>query len=118
MRQAACERRRLASQARSPCDRRRNQASSQGLGFSGPIHGADGSGGLLAAVEEHDPKSSSDDENFWCFYDAEPVTRRATQSVGAAGPRAKPARRVKGNGNVGQLVKTVKDDKNTCQDDF
>ena len=34
----------------------------------------------------------------------EPVTRRTTRSVGAAGPRAKPARRVKGNGNLTQVL--------------
>jgi len=32
------------------------------------------------------------------------LTRRATRSVGAAGPRAKPARRVKGNGNLTQVL--------------
>jgi len=49
-----------------------------GLDLSGTLHGAGGIGGLLAAVEEHDPQSSTDDEKFWYFYD--------------------------GNGNVGQIL--------------
>jgi len=84
-------------------------AASQGLDLSGPIHGAGGIAGLLAAYGTNLTTQTADDKQFWYFYDAEPLTRRTTRSVGAAGPRAKPARRVKGNGNVGQLVKTVKD---------
>ena len=81
-----------------------SQGYTWGLDLSGSIHGAGGIGGLLAAVEEHDPQSSTDDEKFWYFYDAEPLTRRATRSVGACGPRAMPVRRVKGHGNVGQVL--------------
>ncbi len=75
-------------------------AASQGLDLSRPIHGAGGIGGLLATEEPQGTYQGT----YWFFYDAEPLTRRATRSVGAAGPRAKPARRVKGNGNLTQVL--------------
>ncbi|HPD32434.1 MAG TPA: hypothetical protein PLL20_20770, partial [Phycisphaerae bacterium] len=56
-------------------------AASQGLDLSRPIHGAGGIGGLLATEEPQGTYQGT----YWFFYDAEPLTRRATRSVGAAG---------------------------------
>jgi len=75
-------------------------AASQGLDLSRPIHGAGGIAGLLAVEGTQGTYQGT----YWFFYDAEPLTRRTTRSVGAAGPRAKPARRVKGNGNLTQVL--------------
>gem|GEM_PF-2969968 len=72
-----------------------------GLDLSGSIHGAGGIGGLLACEE---PQAPGGPKRYWFLYDGEPLTRRATRSVAAAGPRAKPARRVKGNGNLTQVL--------------
>jgi len=76
-------------------------ATSQGLDLSGTIHSAGGIGGLLAVEEE---TQGTYQGTYWFLYDGEPLTRRATRSVAAAGPRAKPARRVKGNGNLTQVL--------------